>query len=70
MPEAEFEIFKDVMGQFRFRLRDTNAEIVAQSEAYTSKRGCLDTICSIKEHAPSAKIVDRTETPPKILTCK
>jgi len=70
MPEAEFEVFKDAMGQFRFRLKDTNAKIVAQSEGYTTKQACLDTICSIKEHAPSARIVDRTKSPPEILTCK
>ena len=33
--QAKFEVFPDSEGKHRWRLRATNGEIVAQSEAYT-----------------------------------
>ena len=38
MTGERFEIFKDVVGKFRFRLRAQNGEIIAESGAYESKR--------------------------------
>lgn len=35
---AKFQLFVDVNGLHRWRLRAANGEIVAQSEAYRSKR--------------------------------
>lgn len=35
---AKFVIFKDKDGKYRWRLQAANGEIVAQSEAYRSKR--------------------------------
>lgn len=60
MPEAEFEIFKDASGKFRFRLRAPNGEIIATSEAYVSKDGCKNGIESVRTYAPKAKISDLT----------
>ena len=57
---AQFEIFKDASGQFRFRLRAANNEIIAISEAYTTKAGCMNGIESVKENAPVADIEDLT----------
>ncbi|MEE9265033.1 MAG: DUF1508 domain-containing protein, partial [Vicinamibacteria bacterium] len=34
---GQFEIFKDRRGEFRFRLRASNGEIVLASEGYRSK---------------------------------
>lgn len=36
---AKFEIFPDSAGEYRWRLRAANGEIVAQSEGYTSQEG-------------------------------
>ncbi len=58
---AKFEVFKDASGQFRFRLRAANNEIIAASEAYTSKAACLNGIDSVKTNAPIAEIEDQTE---------
>ena len=33
-----FEIFRDKAGQFRYRVKGSNGEIVATSEAYTRRR--------------------------------
>jgi len=60
MPEPRFQIFKDSAGKFRWRLRAPNGEIIAQSEAYESKLGCLNGIRSVKENAPKAIIQDLT----------
>ena len=58
---AQFEIYKDSQGEFRWRLRADNGEIIATGEGYTSKAGCLNGIESVKENAPDAEIEDQTE---------
>jgi uncharacterized protein YegP (UPF0339 family) len=58
MPEPKFEWFKDKTGKFRFRLVAANGEIIATSEAYSSKDGCTNGIESVKKNAPIAKIVE------------
>jgi uncharacterized protein YegP (UPF0339 family) len=58
---AKFEVFKDSSGQFRFRLRASNNEIIAVSEAYTSKAACLNGIDSVKKNAPIAELDDQTK---------
>jgi len=55
-----FEIFKDSVGKFRFRLRAQNGEIIAESGAYESKEGCQTGIVSVKENASKAEIQDCT----------
>jgi len=57
---AKFEVYKDASGQFRFRLRAANNEIIATSEAYVTKAGCMNGVESVKENAPVAEIVDLT----------
>ena len=58
---ARFEVYKDASGQLRFRLRAANNEIIAVSEAYTTKAACLNGIESVKTNAPVAEIEDQTE---------
>ncbi len=58
MSEPKFEWFKDKSGKFRFRLVAPNGEIIAVSEAYSSKDACLNGIESVKKNAPIAKIVE------------
>ena len=58
---AKFEVYKDASGQFRFRLRAPNMEIIASSEAYTSKAACMNGIESVKTNAPVAEIEDQTK---------
>lgn len=40
------EIYKDSVGQFRFRIVAANGEITAVSESYTSKQSCVNGIRS------------------------
>ncbi len=58
MPEPVFEWYQDKKGKFRFRLKAANGEIIATSEAYSSKASCVDGIESVKKNAPMAKVVE------------
>ena len=60
IPEAQFEIFQDSAGEYRFRLRAPNGEIIAHGEGYKSKDGCKNGIASVKENAPRAIVQDLT----------
>ncbi len=55
-----FEIFKDTVGKFRFRLRAQNGEIIAESQGYESKESCQKGIASVKENASKAETKDYT----------
>lgn len=55
-----FEIYTDSRGEYRFRLKAPNGEIIASGEGYKSKSGCLNGIESVKKNAPRAEIKDLT----------
>lgn len=57
---AKFEIYKDKKGEFRWRLRADNNQVIASGEGYTSKAGCKNGIESVKKNAPKAKVEDQT----------
>ena len=57
---AKFEIYKDKKGEFRWRLRADNNQVIASGEGYTSKAGCKNGIESVRKNAPKAKIEDQT----------
>jgi len=57
----KFEIFKDKKDEFRFRMVAPNGQIIANSEGYTQKQSCLDTIDSIQRNAADAEIVEVEE---------
>jgi len=60
---GKFEIYKDPQGQFRWRLRAPNGEIIAHGEAYVTKQGCQDGINAVKKYAQTAPVVDLTQPP-------
>ena len=53
----KFEMYTDKAGEYRFRLKARNGEIIAVSEGYTSKDGCENGIESVRKNAPDAEIV-------------
>jgi len=55
---AKFEIFLDRSNQYRWRLRAGNGEIVAVSEAYTTKYNARHAASIVKAIAPTAYIID------------
>ena len=54
----KFEIYLDKAGEYRFRLKATNGEIIAVSEGYKAMAGCENGIASVKKNAPAAEIVE------------
>lgn len=53
----KFEMYTDKKGEFRFRLKARNGEIVAVSEGYNAKAGCANGIESVRKNAPDAAII-------------
>ena len=46
-----FELFRDKTGQFRFRLRARNGQVIAVSEGYATRSGCENGIQSVQKNA-------------------
>jgi len=58
---AKYETYKDKRGEFRFRLKATNGQIIAVGEGYKALANCMNAIKSIKTNAKSAEVVDETK---------
>jgi len=50
----KFEVYLDKAGEYRFRLKARNGEVIATSEGYKAKASCLNGIESVKKNAPDA----------------
>lgn len=55
---AKFEVYTDKKGEWRFRLKAANGEVIAVGEGYSSKAACLNGIESVKKNAPEAEIIE------------
>lgn len=53
----KFEIYTDKGGEFRFRLKAANGQIIATSEGYKSKKSCENGIESVKKNVVDAPTV-------------
>ena len=53
----KFEMYTDKAGEFRFRLKATNGQVIAVSEGYKAKASCENGIASVKKNAVDAPIV-------------
>ena len=54
----KFEIYRDKAGEFRFRLKATNGQIIATGEGYSSLANCQNGVESVKRNAPDSEIVE------------
>ena len=54
----KFEIDADKAGEFRFRLKATNGQVIAVSEGYKTMANCVNGVESVKKNAPDAEIVE------------
>ena len=54
----KFEIYADKAGEFRFRLKATNGQIIGVSEGYKAMASCVNGIESVKKNAAEGKIED------------
>ena len=52
----KFELYKDKAGEFRFRLKAGNGEIIATSEGYKAKSGCLNGIESVQDNSAWSEV--------------
>ena len=52
----KFEVYTDKAGEFRFRLKAANGQVIATGEGYKGKDSCLNGIESVKKNAPDAEI--------------
>jgi uncharacterized protein YegP (UPF0339 family) len=58
MATGKFEVWTDKSGEYRFKLKAPNGEVIATSEGYSSKKSCMSGIESVKKNAPNATIVE------------
>lgn len=58
----KFEIYSDKAGQFRFRLKAKNGQVIAVSEGYTSKANCKNGIQSVKKNSVNSPVIEPVET--------
>ena len=57
LTNPKFQLYRDHAGDYRFRLRARNGEIIATSENYASHSGCLSGIESVRANAPEAEVL-------------
>jgi len=54
----KFEIYADKAGEFRFRLKATNGQVIAVSEGYKTMANCVNGVESVKKNAADAEVVE------------
>lgn len=59
---GKFEIFLDKVGEFRFRLKAANGQIILASEGYTTKASVLNGIESVRKNSQRDEMFQRAET--------
>ena len=52
----KFEIYTDKAGEFRFRLKARNGQIIATGQGYKAQAGCKKGIESVKKNAAEGKV--------------
>lgn len=56
---AKFEVYKDAKGEYRWRMKSANGQIIATGgEGYTSKSGVENGIAAVQRDAPGAEVVE------------
>ena len=53
----KFEVYADKAGEYRFRLKAKNGEIIAVSEGYTTLDSCLNGVASVRRNAADSDVV-------------
>ena len=59
IPNPKYQVFSDISSEYRFRLIAANGEIIAASEGYQAKEGCLKGVAAVKSSC-NAEIEDLT----------
>lgn len=58
LTNPKFEMYQDKAGDYRFRLKARNGEIIAVSESYHARAGCLNGIESVRRNAAEAAVLE------------
>lgn len=54
---ATFEVYADNKSEWRWRLRHTNGNVIADSgEGYTTEENCMNGIESVRTNSPTAPV--------------
>lgn len=59
---GKFEVYKDQGGEFRFRLKATNGQVILTSEGYKVKASCINGVESVKKNAPDETKYERKQS--------
>ncbi len=59
---GKFELYKDKAGEFRFRLKAGNGEIILASEGYKQRASAENGIESVRKNAPVDARYERKDT--------
>lgn len=59
---GKFELYKDNKGEFRFRLKAGNGEIILASEGYKQKSSAENGIESVRKNAPTDERYERKDS--------
>ncbi len=54
----KFEMYEDKAGEFRFRLKASNGQVIAVSEGYKTKASCKNGIESVMKNVVEADVED------------
>ncbi|UCR90181.1 YegP family protein [Mycetocola spongiae] len=55
---GKFELYTDKAGEYRFRLKAANGEVIAVSEGYKAKASALNGIESVRKNAADSPVVE------------
>jgi len=59
LTHPKFEVYQDKAGEYRFRLKARNGQIIGVSEGYKAKASCLNGIESVGKNAPEAEVIEK-----------
>ena len=59
LTNPKFQLYRDKAGEYRFRLRGRNGQIIGVSENYNAWAGALSGIESVRKNAPEAEVEDK-----------
>lgn len=57
---GKFELYRDMAGKYRYRLRAANGQELAAAGPYDSKRSATNAIKSLRKNAAEAEVEDHT----------
>ena len=61
LKHPKYEVYQDKAGEYRFRLKASNGEIIVTGEGYKAKASCMNGIESIGKNAPEAEVVEEAK---------